>query len=71
MSVVPSQVESRPTTPYQHQPNKAEGVNGARAEPQQQQRVPTDNANVFIEVLESLQHSQQQKKKQAGPREPK
>ena len=46
--------------PHQHQHNQAEGVNGVRAEPQQQQRVPTDNDNVFIEVLQSLQHSQQQ-----------
>ena len=30
------------------------------AEPQPQPRVPTNNANVFIEVLQSLQHSQQQ-----------
>ena len=29
-------------------------------EPQPQPRIPTDNANVFIEVLQSLQHSQQQ-----------
>ena len=39
---------SRPTTPHQHEPNQAEGVNRAGAEPQQQQRVPIDNANVFI-----------------------
>ena len=29
-------------------------------EPQPPPRIPTDNANVFIEVLQSLQHSQQQ-----------
>ena len=29
-------------------------------EPQPQPRIPTDNANIFIEVLQSLQHSQQQ-----------
>ena len=27
MSVVPSQAESRPTTPHQQQPNQAEGAN--------------------------------------------
>ena len=58
MSTVPSQAELRPTTPHQHQPNQAEVVNGVRVEPQQQQRVPIDNANVFIEVFQSLQHSQ-------------
>ena len=30
------------------------------AEPQPQPRIPTDNANTFIEVLQALQHSQQQ-----------
>ena len=30
------------------------------ARPQPQPRIPTDNANIFIEVLQSLQHSQQQ-----------
>ena len=38
--------------PYQHQPNQAEGVNEEGVGPQQQQRVPTDNANRFIEVLQ-------------------
>ena len=28
--------------------------------PQPQPRIYTDNANIFIEVLQSLQHSQQQ-----------
>ena len=28
--------------------------------PQPQPRIPIDNANIFIEVLQSLQHSQQQ-----------
>ena len=60
ISTVSLQVESRPTTPYQHQRNQAEGVNRAGAEPQQQQRIPTKNANVFIKVLQSLQHLQQQ-----------
>ena len=60
ISTVSLQVESRPTTPYQHQHNQAEGVNRAGAEPQQQQRIPTENANVFIKVLQSLQHLQQQ-----------
>ena len=31
-----------------------------RAKPQPQPRFPTNNANAFIEVLQSLQHSQQQ-----------
>ena len=31
-----------------------------RAKPQPQPRIPTDNANNFIEVLQALQHSQQQ-----------
>ena len=30
------------------------------AEPQPQPRIPTDNANTFIKVLQALQHSQQQ-----------
>ena len=34
-----------------------EGANGTGAEPQPQPRIPTDNANVFIKVLQSLQHS--------------
>ena len=57
MSIVPSQEKSRPTTP--HQPNQAGGANGARAG-SQQLRIPTDNTNFFIEVLQSVQHSQQQ-----------
>ena len=60
MSAIPSQAESRPTIPQQQQPNQAEGVNRMRAEPQPQPRIPTDNANNFIEVLQALQHSQQQ-----------
>ena len=60
ISVVPSQAELRSIMPYQHQPNQTESVNRAGAGPQQQQRVPTDNANFFIEVLQSVQHSQQQ-----------
>ena len=60
MSVVPSQAESRPTTPHQQQPNQTEGANRIGAEPQPPPRIPTDNANVFIEVLQSLQHLQQQ-----------
>ena len=60
MSAVPSQAESRPTTPHQQQPDQAEGANRVGARPQPQPRIPTDNANIFIEVLQSLQHSQQQ-----------
>ena len=60
ISTMPSQVESRPTMPHQHQPNQSEGVNRAGVKPQQQQRIPTDNDNIFIEVLQSLQHLQQQ-----------
>ena len=30
------------------------------AEPQPQPRIPIDNANTLIEVLQALQHSQQQ-----------
>ena len=60
MSAMPSQAESRPTTPHQQQPNQAEGANGVGARPQPQPRIPTDNANIFIKVLQSLQHSQQQ-----------
>ena len=58
MSAVPSQAESRPTTP--HQKLQVEGDNRVGAGPQPQPRIPTDNANIFIEVLQSLQHSQQQ-----------
>ena len=46
--------------PHQQQPNQIEGVNKIGAEPQPQPRIPIDNANVFIEVLQSLQHPQQQ-----------
>ena len=60
MSDVPSQAKSRPTTPHQQQPNQAEGANGMGAKPQPHLRIPTDNANTFIEVLQALQHSQQQ-----------
>ena len=60
MSVVPSQAESRPTTPHQQQLNQTEGANRTRADPQPQTRVPADNVNTFIEVLQSLQHLQQQ-----------
>ena len=60
MSAVPSQVESRPTTPHQQQLNQTEGANKTGADPQPQTRVLTDNVNTFIEVLQSLQHSQQQ-----------
>ena len=60
MSVVPSQAKSRPTIPQQQQPNQVEGVNWMGAEPQPQPRIPADNANTFIEVLQALQHSQQQ-----------
>ena len=60
MSVVPSQAESKPTTPHQQQPNQAEGANEVGAEAQPQPRIPTNNANIFIEVLQSLQHLQQQ-----------
>ena len=58
ISIVPSQAKSRPATPHQH--NQVEGVNGASAGPQQQQRIPADNTNFFIEVLQSVQYSQQQ-----------
>ena len=37
-----------------------EGANRTGADPQPQPRIPTDNVNTFIEVLQSLQHSQQQ-----------
>ena len=60
MSVVLSQAESRPTTPHQQQLNQTEGANRTGADPQPQTRVPADNVNTFIEVLQSLQHSQQQ-----------
>ena len=60
MSTVPSQAESGPTMPHQQQPNQTEGANRTGAEPQPPLRIPTDNANIFIEVLQSLQHSQQQ-----------
>ena len=38
-------------TPHQQQPNQEEGANGMGAGPQPQPRIPTDNANIFIEVL--------------------
>ena len=56
ISTLPLQAESRPATP--HQPNQAKGVNGAGAGPQQQQRIPADNTNFFIKVLQSMQYSQ-------------
>ena len=58
MSTVPLYAKSRPATP--HQPNQAEGANGVKAGPQQQQRIPANNTNFFIEVLQFVQHSQQQ-----------
>ena len=60
MSVVPSQVESRLTTPHQEQLNQTEGANRTGVDPQPQARVLIDNVNTFVEVLQSLQHSQQQ-----------
>ena len=66
MSVVPSQAESRPTTPHQKQPNQTEGANRTRADPQPQARVLADNVNTFAEVLQSLQHSQQQMMEERG-----
>ena len=60
MSVVPSQAESRLTTPHQQQPNQMEGANRTGVDPQPQLRIPMDNVSTFIEVLQSLQHSQQQ-----------
>ena len=60
MSAVPLQAEYRPTMPHQQQPNQAEGANKMGAEPQPYPRIPTDNANTFIEVLQVLQHLQQQ-----------
>ena len=58
ISIVPSQAESKPA--MAHQPNQAEGVNEAGAGLQQQQRIPADNTNFVIEVLQSVQYSQQQ-----------
>ena len=60
MSIVPSQAESRLTTPHQEQLNQTEGANRTGANPQPQTRVPVDNVNTLVEVLQSLQHSQQQ-----------
>ena len=60
MSAIPLQAKSRPTTPHQQQPNQAKVANGMGARPQPHPRIPTDNANTFIEVLQALQHSQQQ-----------
>ena len=51
MSVVPSEAESRPTTPHQQQPNQTEGANRIGVDPQPQPRIPMDNVNTFIEVL--------------------
>ena len=42
--------------PYQQQPNQVKGINRVGAEPQPQPRIPTNNANIFIEVLQLLQH---------------
>ena len=44
----------------QQQPNQAEGANEMGAGPQPHPRIPTNNANTFIEMLQALQHSQQQ-----------
>lgn len=57
---MPSQAESRPTTLHQRQPNQVEGANGMGAGPQPPPRIPADNANIFVEVLQALQHTQQQ-----------
>ena len=46
MSAMPSLAESRPATLLQT--NQAEGINGAGAENQPQQRNPTNNANFFF-----------------------
>jgi len=46
--------------PHQQQPNQTEGANRTGADSQPQPRIPTDNVSTFIEVLQSLQHSQQQ-----------
>ena len=46
--------------PHQQQPNQTEGANRTGVDPQLQPRAPTDNVSTFIEVLQSLQHSQQQ-----------
>ena len=46
--------------PHQEQLNQTEGANKTGAHPQPQTRVPVDNVNTFVEVLQSLQHSQQQ-----------
>ena len=54
MSVVPSQAKSRLTMPHQQQPNQAKGANGMEVGPQPHLRIPTDNANTFIEVLQVL-----------------
>ena len=54
MSAVPSQAKSRPTTPHQEQLNQTEGANRTGADPQPQARVPVDNVNTFVEVLQSL-----------------
>ena len=46
--------------PHQQQPNQTEGANRTGVDPQLQPRAPTDNVTTFIEVLQSLQYSQQQ-----------
>ena len=56
MTVMPSQAESRPIMPHQQQPNQVKGINRVGAEPQPQPRIPTNNANIFFEVLQLLQH---------------
>ena len=55
---MPLQLKSWLATPFQA--NQVEGANGAGAEPQLQQRNPANNTNFFIEVLQSMQHSQRQ-----------
>ena len=58
ISIVPSQAELRLATP--HQPVQAKNANEVGAGPQQQQKNPADNTKFFIDVLQSIQHSQQQ-----------
>ena len=47
-------------TPHQEQLNQTEGANRTGVDPQPQTRVLVDNVNTLVEVLQSLQHSQQQ-----------
>ena len=54
MSAIPSQAESRPTTPHQEQLNQTEGANRTGVDPQPQTKVPVDNVNTLVEVLQSL-----------------